>query len=91
MCALRHIRPHHADHARCESGQGWQLRGIWAGMVTLVLCNAALDAALLLSSRSPIAAEAGAVPISVDTHALKQPAAGEVDTHGGHGAGKARH
>lgn len=36
--------------------QGWQLPGIWAGMVLLVLCNAALDAALLLSKHSPIAA-----------------------------------
>lgn len=42
---------------RLVSAQGWGLPGIWAGMVLLVLCNALLDAWLLLSSRSPIAAD----------------------------------
>jgi hypothetical protein len=41
--------------------QGWQLPGIWAGMVLLVFCNGALDGALVLSKRSPIADAPGAL------------------------------
>jgi len=40
------------------SSRCWGLPGIWAGMVLLVICNAILDAWLLLSKRSPIAVSA---------------------------------
>ena len=61
--------PRHASSARraccvayaCDAWvQGWQLPGIWAGMVLLVFCNGALDGALVLSKRSPIAGTAAA-------------------------------
>ena len=65
-----------------------------------MLCNSALDAALVLSKWSPIAGEAGAAaPGKAGAHALHEPAAGTLhepaagrpDADGMHGAGKARH
>ncbi len=41
---------------------GWGLRGIWAGMVSLVLLNFAFDAARLASRWSPLAAAHGDAP-----------------------------
>lgn len=43
------------------SSQGWGLPGVWAGMVLLVICNALLDAWLLLSKHSPIAIKEAAL------------------------------
>jgi hypothetical protein len=43
------------------SSQGWGLPGVWAVMVLLVICNALLDAWLLLSKHSPIAIKEAAL------------------------------